>query len=698
MPTDMISRSIATAAFARAGDPNPIRLTSILGGTVLPNETAGLASAIAQMNSQRRPLLIDRSINITGWSTINGYCAISCADDALINIMGSANGFRARNSFTIVGSWTQLPALTQWPASTGSFVTTLTVDAATYAALSAGDHVYLSDSVNNTFSYFNGVSTTNYTNLAEIAMVLAKSGGNTIYLDRVLGEWNLYSASGTVAKLGDNLCTLNLNIKGEQTTTRDLVRVEGYVGPDLDVRIDSNSSRGVMLLSCMGGRVRAKVRDLRDDEANNSFGYGVCAAAATTDCKIEVHARNVRHAYSDIIVGTATGLTQPLTFSGGVARRIAVTGEGISCSAATWDTHTHSDQVRFENVKAYGTHNDDLGQPSSGLNCAVQVRGTNVTIDGLETNLQVGIRYSVVAARNSRLEISNFRHRSTLVGTPNTTNSLISFAGTTFSGSGSHKVNIRNSLIHNTVYAGAGWNFLSLHNSEVDMSTSSSGWPGNLAGNSGCMTEYINTVVRSPASMNVATTLVFDGGKIAMATLNGFNLTDGAVLKARNHGIEISGGGSIANSAYAFTSIASGAVSFSYAGLWVDDARSEHSVKPFANLSSGGTVTVKDLSVPGQYKGVASRGDADASIRAGRDRMCQRFSTMLTADRTLTLETIDADDGDEFEIFRPAGGAFNLLVKQGSNTLVTLAQNGSCRVVFDQLNMNWRVANKGVIA
>jgi hypothetical protein len=78
--------------------------------------------------------------------------------------------------------------------------------------------------------------------------------------------------------------------------------------------------------------------------------------------------------------------------------------------------------------------------------------------------------------------------------------------------------------------------------------------------------------------------------------------------------------------------------------------------------------------------------------------MFQRFSTALTADRILTLETIDADDGDEFEIFRPAAGAFNLLVRQGSTTLATLAQNSSCRVAFDALNTNWRVTNKGVIA
>jgi len=700
MPTDMISRSIATAAYARTGDPNPIRLTSMLGGTILADETAGLANAVAQMNSQRRPLLIDRSINITGWSTISGYCVISCAEDALINFTGSANGFRARNSSTAVGSWNAAPALAQWPATTGSFVTALTVGTATYATLEAGDHVYLSDSVPNTFSYFNGESTTNYTNLAEIAMVLAKAGGNTIYLDRVLGEWKLYSAAGTVSRLGDNPCVLNLNIKGEQNTTRDLVRVEGYVGPDIDVRIDSNSSRGLMLLSCMGGRVRAKVRDLRDDETNNSFGYGVCAAAATTDCKIEVHARNVRHAYSDIIVGTANGLTPPLTLSGGVARRIAVTGEGISCSAATWDTHTHSDQVRFENIKAHCTHNADPGQPTSGLNCAVQVRGTNVTIDGLETNLQVGIRYGVASNRNSRMEVYNFRHHNTLVGSPNSTNALASFIGTTFSGSGTHKVNIRNSSLHNTIYSGAGWNFVAFHNSEIDMSTSSSGWPGNVAGNIGCLTEYVDCTVREPGSMNISTGLVFDGGKIIKANTNGFNLLDGANLKARNHGIEITGGGSIANAAYAYSTITSGAASFSYSGLWVDDARAEHSVKPFAYGGAGGTqtLTIKSLSAPGQYKGVSSRGNLDITLRPGRDRQFQRFSGTFTADVTVSMELIDVDDGDWFEIFRPGGGAFNLLVKQGSTTLVTLAANQSCRVVYDGTNGNWRVTNKGVLA
>jgi len=210
-------------------------------------------------------------------------------------------------------------------------------------------------------------------------------------------------------------------------------------------------------------------------------------------------------------------------------------------------------------------------------------------------------------------------------------------------------------------------------------------------------TEYVNSVILEPASMNISAAIGFDGGKIVKANTTGFNLLDGAAVTARNHGIEITGGGSIANSAYAFSSITSGTASLKYAGLWVDDARAEHSVKPLAYTGAGGTqtITVKSLEIRGQYKGLASKGDADVSLRVGRDRQTQRFSITLTADRTVTLETLDADDEDQFEILRPAGGAFNLLIKVGATTLATLAQNKSCRVKFDRDNNTWRVADIG---
>jgi hypothetical protein len=712
----------------------PLRLSIELGAGG-GDETSAFAGFLSKMNSQQRPAIIDRDISVSGFTTINGYCVVTSEGDATITFTGGSSGFNAINTSTLLGSWTAAPTLAQWPASTGSYVTALVVDAATYAGLATGDNVYLSDSVNDTFVY----KTTNYTNYAEIAMVVAKSG-STIYLDRVLGEWDLYSASGTVTKLGNNLCMLNLNINGERVTPRDLIRVEGYARAQIDAVINGNSARGVMLIGCLAPRVRAFVDNLRDDETNNSFGYGICAAAATTDGQFEVNAKRVRHAYSDIIIGTSTGASQPTVFRGGVVRRSSVTGVADSCTAASWDTHTFSDRVRFENIKAWGTHNVSGEQPDGGLNYAMQVRGTNVTVDGFETNMQRGITYAVgtptyaevigditgttltvsgvtsgtlavgqtvnglntlpaaiapgtritalgtgtggvgtytvsqnypvttgsitmTTGRNSVLEVSNFRHQNTLLGGVTGVNSLISFGGFLFTKGGSHKVNIRNSVIHNLFYTGPNWNFVTIYGSEVEMSTSTSGFPGQVnaavvtgsiagttltvsamtsgalvvgqlltgvgitsgttitafgtgsggvgtytvsasqtvgssvisAGSAGCVTEYVNSIVRNPTSVNLITGLTFEGGKVIRSSAVGFNLFDGAVLKARNHGFEITGGGSISNSAYAFSSITSGAASFTYSNVSVDDARTMGTNRPFIYTTTGATITVKDI-------------------------------------------------------------------------------------------------------
>jgi hypothetical protein len=126
------------------------------------------------------------------------------------------------------------------------------------------------------------------------------------------------------------------------------------------------------------------------------------------------------------------------------------------------------------------------------------------------------------------------------------------------------------------------------------------------AGNAGCVTEYVNTVVRNPTSLNIVTGLTFDGGKIIRPTAVGFNLLDGAAIKARNHGFEITGGGSISNSAYAFSSISSGAASFTYSNVSVDDARAIGTNRPFVYTSSGATITVKDVSARATLYGTAT--------------------------------------------------------------------------------------------
>lgn len=56
----------------------------------------------------------------------------------------------------------------------------------------------------------------------------------------------------------------------------------------------------------------------------------------------------------------------------------------------------------------------------------------------------------------------------------------------------------------------------------------------------------------------------------------------------------------------------------------------------------------------------ADRGDAGATLTAGTDETTQRWATTLTADRTVTLSTTGAVNGDRFRIVRTGLGAFTL--------------------------------------
>ena len=165
-------------------------LLSTALGDATGDVTTLFNAALTKMNATQRPLIIDKSITISGGITLNGYCVIRCTEDSWINIVSGNAGIRAENTYIDVGAWTALPSLVTSPDSTGSVVTAFTVDAATFSALSVGDSVYVKDSVENTFSY-NG---TNNCGLAEICSVIEKRGTDLIVLSRVIGDQSLYPA------------------------------------------------------------------------------------------------------------------------------------------------------------------------------------------------------------------------------------------------------------------------------------------------------------------------------------------------------------------------------------------------------------------------------------------------------------------------------------------------------------------------
>jgi hypothetical protein len=74
-------------------------------------------------------------------------------------------------------------------------------------------------------------------------------------------------------------------------------------------------------------------------------------------------------------------------------------------------------------------------------------------------------------------------------------------------------------------------------------------------------------------------------------------------------------------------------------------------------------------------------GDADVTLTVGTSSPIQQYATTLTGNRTVTLETTDAINGDTFRIVRTGLGAYTIDVG-GLKTLPS-ATAAWCDVSFD---------------
>jgi len=81
----------------------------------------------------------------------------------------------------------------------------------------------------------------------------------------------------------------------------------------------------------------------------------------------------------------------------------------------------------------------------------------------------------------------------------------------------------------------------------------------------------------------------------------------------------------------------------------------------------------------------ADRGDASQTLTVNTDALFQRWATTLTANRTVTLSTTGAVNGDTFRVVRTGAGAFSLAVGSIYEMLipgwVDVAYDGSAWVV-----------------
>lgn len=83
----------------------------------------------------------------------------------------------------------------------------------------------------------------------------------------------------------------------------------------------------------------------------------------------------------------------------------------------------------------------------------------------------------------------------------------------------------------------------------------------------------------------------------------------------------------------------------------------------------------------------SDRGDTSPTIAVGTDSMIQRFATTLTGNRTVTLSTTGAQNGDKFRIVRTGLGSFTLdvgglkTIPSATAAYVDVHYNGSAWVL-----------------
>jgi hypothetical protein len=108
------------------------------------------------------------------------------------------------------------------------------------------------------------------------------------------------------------------------------------------------------------------------------------------------------------------------------------------------------------------------------------------------------------------------------------------------------------------------------------------------------------------------------------------------------------------------------------------------------NITAGSVADTIRLSTLGVS---ADRGDASVTIVAGTDRQTQRFATTLTANRTVTLSTTGAVNGDKFRVVRTGLGSFTLAV--GGLKTIPSATAGFVDVEYD--GTAWRLTGYGTL-
>ncbi len=270
------------------------------------------------------------SIRISGGGTVKAF-------SRSLNVISASSSFNAPTSVTSVSTVTQTIG--------GRIDTRVTRVEAPGNALKEGAIIKLvSEDLIPT------LPTVDDTRSGEWAVVL-EVAGDYVFLDRVLEQ--IYITSPRIAEIGGKVCDISISIEsttGNASSGAALCSLKGFLRPLVDISVSNNDGLGLLLVGTYGASCEVSVKNLTDNNAINSFGYGV-TEAGTASSSINIFQTGFcRHAYTTGIVSNSQEI-----YTYGEPWGSTISGKAEGCTAAAWDTHAEGTDLTFLNVESNGS-------------------------------------------------------------------------------------------------------------------------------------------------------------------------------------------------------------------------------------------------------------------------------------------------------------------------------------------------------
>jgi len=491
-----------------------------------------------------------------------------------------------------------------------------------------------------------------------------------------------YTTSIQIRKIDKSKrCLIDANVDAAGDTNgyytaaqrKDAILVTGYYRPYVKLRVTNGYCRALMLKSCYFGTYDVTVNGLPNHTGadQGAFGYGVSLSGATEGTVGVINVEQLRHGFTTNVNYTATWSTDGFVngfnkyHEWGTAKYNTVSGQAMNCTNAGFDCHPGAMYTRFLNARVVvhsptgrtaSTHL--VGFTSRGIgtifeNCLGEGCGFND--DG--SSLAAGIYHQIVVKNCRTIDAPQYGFSQLYDsgldanGVPWAT-VLIEDCDFGMDGTAAPYTKQRPILLAKSWTRVRNTRVSRFNNAPVYIKTSSVGGTYEFLSFIADYTSYSGDAASTTPFQIDGTVDLFIDYTIKASTVGPPALFE-----------SVSGGTNI---------------------LLLDVKRISKNNLPPILLNTSGSGNVTNGAYGARRSGTLS--DANTTVVPKTHAQTLVCSVPITADRLVTFpQSSAAINGDEFDVVRTTAstGAFSLLIRNGSTTLVKLQPGQSCTVKYN---------------